>query len=462
MPPQDADSLITGLGSQQALRLVRSEGFFAEVFNSLSGPTFVTGLALWFGADEVTLGLLVALPFIAQAGQLAGPLLENRLQSRRRFVVPAFALGRLLWLVPVLLLARGGRGGMALHWLGIAALAMTVIGSAGNNGWTSWMADVVTPTQRGRVFGARTAAVTIATMTLVPLGSLWLDKMRESGREPLGHAVLAAVAAVCGCIAGLTLLRLPDAAPIPVPERDPVSLTRRLLRRRRFRRVVALFSLWNVSIGMPAAFWTVYMLKHLHMSFFLIGVHASIILGVRVFCTGHWSRLIDTVGSQRVLVGSSFGAAIIPLLWFLPSPGAIWPIWIEAVISGFFWTGFGQAAFIQPIAALASDERSRGLAFYNVLTGSAMFVASVVGGKIVNVSGMDAIHSFYALFGVTTAIRLFTSMLALRMTEPGVEMHKFLFSFYGSGMLGATGSGAPSSPEAGAAPAQARRRDRNR
>ena len=75
MPPQDADSLITGLGSQQALRLVRSEGFFAEVFNSLSGPTFVTGLALWFGADEVTLGLLVALPFIAQAGQLAGPLL---------------------------------------------------------------------------------------------------------------------------------------------------------------------------------------------------------------------------------------------------------------------------------------------------------------------------------------------------------------------------------------------------
>lgn len=435
MSTGDANILISGMGSRQALRLMRTEGFLAEVFNSLSGPTFVTGLALWFGARPFMLGLLVALPFIAQAGQLAGPLLERRLQSRRRFVVPAFAIGRLLWLVPVLLLALGIRSGTALHWLGMAALVMTVVGSAGTNGWTSWMADVVAPTQRGRVFGARTASVTLATMLLVPVGSAWLDAMRETGREPVGHAVLAAVAAVCGGLAGLTLLRLPDAAPVAVPERDPVSLTRRLWRRRRFRRVVGLFSLWNVSIGMPAAFWTVYMLRHLHMSFLLIGLHASVILAVRVLCTGHWSRLIDRVGSQRVLVGSAFGAAVIPLLWFLPSPGAIWPIWVEAVISGFFWTGFGQAAFIQPIAVLAPDERSRGLAFYNVLTGFAMFVASVVGGAIVDVSGMHAVHSFYALFGVTTAVRLFTSMLALRMTEPGVEMHKFLINFYGSGLL---------------------------
>ena len=436
MAQTPADILIVGQAPGRTLGLVRAEGFLSEVWQSLSGPTFVTGLALWFGAGPLTLGVLVALPFVAQAGQLAGPLLERKLGSRRRFVVPAFALGRALWLIPALLCLSGMRGAMALHWVALSLLVMALFSSAGVNGWTSWMADVVVPAQRGRFFGARTAAVTLATMVLVPAGGIGLDAMRAQGREGLGHGLLAAAAALAGCLGGLLLLRLPDAVPAVLAPATSESLTRRLWRRRGFRRVIALFSLWNISIGMPAAFWTVYMLHYLQMSFFLVTIHASLILGVRVLCTGLWSRLIDQVGSQRVLVASAFGAALIPLLWFLPGPGRIWPIWIEACISGFFWTGFGQSAFLQPIIVLGPEERSRGLALFNVVTGAAMFLASVLGGAVVHVTGTHAIQSYLTLFGVVTALRLCTALLALRYTEPGVAPHRFLFHFYGAAMLG--------------------------
>ena len=70
-------------------RWLLTEGFLGEVFVTLTGGVFLTGLALLLGAGPVALALLSALPFLGQVGQLAAPPLERRLGSRRRFVVPA-------------------------------------------------------------------------------------------------------------------------------------------------------------------------------------------------------------------------------------------------------------------------------------------------------------------------------------------------------------------------------------
>lgn len=329
-------SPISGLAERRALRLVRLEGFLGEVFTSLTGSAFLTGLALWLGAGPLALGLLVALPFMAQVAQLLAPILERRLQSRRRFVVPAFVLGRLLWLVPAGLAAAGWRGNDALLLAMAALFAMALIGMVGVNGWTSWMADLVPAGQRARLFGTR-----------------------------------------------------------------------------------------------------------LRMNFLLIGLHASVVLATRMLMTRWWSRAIDRVGSVRVLIGSSFGAAIVPLLWMWPTADRLWPIWVEAVISGVFWTGFNQAAFLQPLAVLAPAERSHGLALSDICTGAALFVASLLGGVVLHGFGTEIVAGqtlldatgFYVLFALSTLIRLFVAMLALRLTEPDVALHRFLFDFMGRGIL---------------------------
>ena len=234
-----------------------------------------------------------------------------------------------------------------------------------------------------------------------------------------------------GVVAAVTLARVPDAAPVPHPDSDPISLTRRLFQRRRFRQVVSLFSTWNLSIGLPAAFFTLYMLRNLGMSYFLVGLHASIILAMRMLVHRSWARAIERLGSLRVLIASSFAVALVPILWMLPTRDALWPIWLEAVYAGIFWTGFNQAAFLQPIAVLAPPERSHGLALYNVCTGTAMFVASMLGGVFLHTLGTEGSTGFFVLFGMATAIRLFVAMLALRLTEPNMSVQHFLFAFAG-------------------------------
>jgi MFS family permease len=434
MPLPSPQPIVPGMPDRTALQVIRTEAFAGELFVSLSGSTFLTGLALFLGAGPLFLGLLIALPFIAQVAQLIAPLLERHLHSRRRFVVPAFAIGRLLWLIPgaLALFAVRGTAGIALAMIATFLVAWSCM--VGVNGWTAWMADLVPAEQRARVFASRSAAVALATMIALPAGTAWLDYCRHLHREGLGHAVLAAIAATSGVIAATTLSRLPDAAPMPHPDHEAISLTRRLFQRRRFRQVVALFSAWNLSIGLPAAFFTLYMLRNLGMSYFLVGLHASIILAMRMLTHRTWARAIERTGSLRVLIASAFGVALVPLLWMLPTRDALWPIWAEAVYAGIFWTGFNQAAFLQPIAVLAPPERSHGLALYNVCTGTAMFVASMLGGVFLHALGTADATGFFFLFGTATAIRVFVAMLALRLTEPSMSVHGFLSHFVGFGM----------------------------
>lgn len=416
-------------------RWLMAEGFLGEVFVTLSSGAFLTGIALALGAGAVSLALLSALPFLAQVGQLVAPALERRLGGRRRFVVPAMAAARVLWLVPVGLAAAGLTGGLAVGLATGAMVAIGLLGMVAANGWTAWVADLVPPADRARLFGRRAWAVAVATLLAAPAGAVLLDHLSRAGRAPVAFGALGAVAAVCGVAGSLALARLPDAPPPPAAPETLRATARRLIAVPRFRRVLGLFGLWNVAVGLAAPFWTLYMLEQLRMSFFEVTLHTVIVLLVRLVVNGSWSRVIERTGSRRVLIACGFGVALVPLFWALPAPGRYWPIWCEAAFSGIVWTGFNQAAFIQPIAALPPADRSRGLAFFNVCTGAALFAAALIGGALLARLGAGARSSFMVLFFATAALRAATALLALRLTEPGRSVRAFFVSFVGDGIL---------------------------
>lgn len=416
-------------------RWMMAEGFLGEVFVTLTGGAFLTGLALVLGAGPISLALLSSLPFLAQVGQLAAPWLEHRLGSRRRFVVPATALARALWLVPAGLAAAGAAGALPVTLAVLAVLGLGLLGMVAANGWTAWVADLVPPAERARVFGRRAWAVAFATLLTAPAGALLLDHLRRQGEEGTAFGLLGTLAALCGVLAARMLQRVPDVAPPPRAPETLLATARRLGGERDFRRVVGLFSLWHVAIGLPAPFWTLYMLDRLEMSFFLITLHTVIVLAVRLMVNGAWSRVIERVGSRRVLIANGFAIAVIPLIWSVPEPGQLWPIYVEAVLSGVVWTGFNQAAFIQPMAALAPADRSRGLAVFNVCTGAALFGASLAGGAVLRALGTDLQSSFMVLFVASSLLRAATALWALRLTEPGLSLRGFFVAFVGTGIL---------------------------
>ncbi len=414
----------------------RAEGFLSELFVTLTGGAFLTGLAVVLGAGPVALALLAALPFLAQAGQLVAPWLERRLGGRRRFVVPALVGARLLWLGPVALLLAGMHGEAAVGLAIAAVFAQAGLGMVAQNGWLAWVSELVPDNEQARLFGQRAGAVALATLVASPLGAWVLDRARERGEEPSGLAMLLGAGVVAGVLGGLTLTRLPDVAPRggPAAPEAGAGTWRRLGSDPTFRRILLLFGSWNAAIGLPAPFWIYYMIERLGWSFSLVILHGCLVLAVRLLCNGWWARTLEAVGSRRVLIACGFLLALNPVWWLVASREVPWPLWCECLLSGFAWTGFNQAAFIQPIAALRPSDRSRGLALFHVTSGAALFVASLLGGAVLSFAD-EADEAFLGLFGASALLRAGVALWALRLTEPGVSVRAFFVDFVGSGML---------------------------
>ena len=397
--------------------MILVEGFFSEIFGTLTGGAFLTGLARLLGAGPLTLACVMALPVLAQLAQCVGPRLQRRLGSYRGLVVRCALTSRCLWLIPALLPLFGLHGQGALTCAMVTVFVMAAVGMVAGHGWTAWMADIVPVAMRARTFGRRTSAVSLATLLVTPAGALLLDHCRGTDAEGLSYALLGGVAVVSGCISGVVLKRLPDAKPCPSSCAHLHEFVAHLPERQSFVRVLAFFALWAMGVGLTAPFWNLYMLETLQMSFLLVCVHDALLLLVRLLVNTWWSRLIERVGTRRVLVVCALVIGLNPLIWLLPTPTNYWPVWVEAVFGGIFWTGFNQAAFIAPMRALAPDERGYGLAVLNLGTGLAQFFASVLGGLVLRTLGGASLHGFATLFMISAVLRILTGVVALRYTE---------------------------------------------
>ncbi|NIP42117.1 MAG: hypothetical protein GWN61_07155, partial [candidate division Zixibacteria bacterium] len=80
------------------------EGAFGNIFIILTGGAFLTSMGIYFGASDLEIGLLGALPFISQTAQLVAPWLIHITGNRKRITVSGFIFARQIWwlLIPLL------------------------------------------------------------------------------------------------------------------------------------------------------------------------------------------------------------------------------------------------------------------------------------------------------------------------------------------------------------------------
>jgi MFS family permease len=412
-----------GAEVRRDLRNITIEGALANVFICLTGGAFLTGMAIFFGANDFELGLLTAIPFLAQSAQLLSPVLTYRFQSRKMIAWVGSLLSRQLWwlLVPVFL-APGG-------WRLEALIAAVVVSNAANMAitpaWLSWTADIVPGRIRGRYFATRNAAIAVTTLLSAILGSLLLDWFRSGDLEGYGFASLVCLACLGGVLALYTQGKLSDPPSSEAMRQFSWRQYLRPLRDGSFRNLLTVFFVWNFAIGTSAAFFAPHMLLNLKMSFFQVGLYTAGASLVAIALNRPWGALIDRFGSKAVLTFCAVGIGITPMVWLLPRPGLVWILIPEVIYSGALWTGFNLAAFTIPLDRSPREERTPYLAVFAVVTGLAFFVASVLGGTLANACrdfsftvGGQTIVNYHLLFALSSVLRLSTVGLLMTLKEP--------------------------------------------
>jgi MFS family permease len=416
------------------------EGALANVFIVLTGGVFITGLALLLGASDFEIGVLGAIPFLAQVTQLPAAYFIDRWGNRKRITVWASVAARQIWwlAIPLLLWGWSGRLTLFLTLLAISSVAIMIA----TPGWLAWMADVVPGRLRGRVFGARAAAVAVSTVTTTVIGGVVLDHFRASGQEQLAFMMLIAVACSFALISVFLLRRVDDPTLMATKVKVNVAHLLEPLRSSRFRHLLKVFFLWNIAIGVSAVFFAPHMLTNLKMSFTQVSLYASAVSLSAVLLNKPWGKLIDRFGSRPVIAFSALGIALIPIVWLLPRPDFLWILAIEAIYTGALWAGFNLAAFNMPIACSPRGGRTAYLAVFSVVTGMAFFVASLAGGILAELwqpvhwqVGSQTVVNYHLLFAVSAILRVLAAFLFLSFHEPNEKRTPVMIQFMGYAFL---------------------------
>ena len=394
------------------------EGVAAEFVQACAGAAVATAWALHLHAGPLLLGVIWALPFLGQLLQLPVAWLMARF-DRRRVAIVGNAVARqvlvLLAALPFLPLSEAAkRVGL------VAVISLSSLGAvAGGNAWMAWMGDLVPARIRGRYFARRTALCAIgAAVSSLAVGCA-LD---AATHHKMAGPALSGLALVSWAFAAAStrLMRRqhdPRACPpsVPAPRDLAAPFTHAPS-----RRILTYQAAWNLALGLTASLTAVYMLKTLRIGFTGMAVYTATLAVARIVTMPLWGRVLDRVGARPVLVICSIGSALASALWTLAVPGRIWPVALDAVLSGALLGGQGLAAFAVPLAVGPKASRAMLLSAFVMTGGLAFGLGSIAGGAALgSLPARFPGLGVRALFAASAIGRLAAAILAYRILEPG-------------------------------------------
>jgi hypothetical protein len=409
------------------LRLSVTEGAFATVMGSLTGGVFLTGLAIAMGASRLDVGVLAALPTLANVFQIAGSFVLERRACNKALCVGALATSRLL-LLPIVAAPWLFSRSTAVSWLiGLVALSC-VLNAMGGVAWLSWIRGLVPLHERIRYLGIRNVFNTGLSMILCLAGGLLVEGWNRGHADPTQGFLLPFAIGIGAGLTGIAFMAaIPDAntAPQAIPRFR--SLMASVARETNFRRLISFYGVWQLASQMAAPFYAVYMLQHLQLPFWSVTLLMVLSNLCGISTTPFWTRMAQRFGIKPTVYAATLADAFVPLAWlFVEQPWAwlVIPIHLAGLLNAPLTVGPNNL-----VLKLAPENHGTPyIATFNAVVGPIAGFAAVLGGYLAGVFPIITAELGGVTFGGLKLVFLLSfvgrlaSLLILRhIEEPGCE-----------------------------------------
>jgi len=391
-----------------------AEGVFARSMDALTGGVVLAAFAVTLGASELEIGLLAAIPFLAQFAYVPAVFLLARTRDRRPLTVASTLVARSVLLavaaVPFLDSGLSPLSALVLLYAGYATLSM-VAGAS----WQVWVRDLVPRASFGAYFGRRMSILTAVGLAATLLAGQFVAHFSEAfpGRTVEGFAILYVVGALLG-YASSSLLAVAPSKRLPGTDPAGLSALRVPFSERNFRRVILFLSAWGFAANLALPFLAVLLLRGLGYGLDVVtGLAAASMVG-NILGFRLWAPLSDRFGNKPVLglcaslfLTSMLAVALLPKdlgAWTLAAFAILHPL-LGVATSGLDLCGNNV------VLKLAPDDRVPGyLAAASVAKALAAGFAPIVGGVLAGVAAGRAFEVRLAFGGpeeeaVVTALR---------------------------------------------------------
>ena len=383
-----AKDTLTEAEVQSGLRAVIKDGLASQVMVTFTGGAFLVAYALKLGASNVTIGLLAAIPPLAQLIQIPSIMLVERIRNRRLISMFGSASSRIFWLfiaLSPLIMPLEAR----LTLLIIAILLSGAFGAVSNSSWNSWMRDLIPQDRLGSFYSRR---MSLAIGLSIPLGlgaGLYIDYWKRfyPNYEIYGYSMLFFLGFLAGMLGVYFISSIPEPQMAPVKEK--IHFFKMILqpfKDANFKSLIMFLGSWNFAVNLAAPFFTVYMLKRLQMdmSFVIALMLLSQIMNLAFLRI--WGKFTDRFSNKSVLGVSGPLFIVCILAWTFTTLPEKYILTIPLLVAIHIFMGISTAGVTLASGNIGLKLAPKGqatafLATNSVVNSLAAGIAPILGGK---------------------------------------------------------------------------------
>jgi MFS family permease len=342
----EKDSL-TREETEKALSNMMKQGVTVQVKLTFTESIFLVGFALLLGAPNTVIGVLAAIPSIAQLLQIPAVYLIAKAGSRRRLNYITQLGNRLAILAMVVIPLLANSESALLLLIGVVAI-QALFSALGAPSWNSWLRDLVPVEEMGRFFSARMALSGVVAVVASLAGGaflgLWSDGMLDLRLR--SYSFLFFIAYLAGMAAVFYTASTPEPKTVVTQKSASFSrLVSRPFQDSNFRSLLWFSAAWSFSTGLAAPFFSVYLLSesYLNLGMPIATALTALTQLVSILFYRFWGRYTDKYSNKSILRVAVPLFLIGTFLWTFSRIAAGLMLLIPLLIFIHLLTGFSAA-----------------------------------------------------------------------------------------------------------------------
>jgi MFS family permease len=423
---------------RRSLQASSIDGVFAAIFSNLTGGVLLSNFLVDLQANSFEIGILAAIPMLANIVQPIGAWWGDRSSSRQQFCTRIYLPARLVW---VLLLV-----GIALHrqqllddrtlaiWTMLVVALSHIFAGLGSPTWLSWMAALVPRQLRGRYFGIRNTAANLTSLIVVAIAG-FLVANYPSG-ELVGFAIALGIGIAAGIISIICQSQMVDVNPqerlisVSQTESHPTPSALEIVAQsesaiatigqdRHFQGFLWCLGAWTFALNLSAPFFNLYLLQDLSIDVGWVTLYNSLTSVANLALLIPFGRWSDRIGHRLPLLVMGLVMTVLPLLWLGVGKDSF-SLWLGLPLL-FMLNGGATAAIdlcINNLQLEIAHDRHQSQYF-----GIAAAIAGITGAAGTVVGGgldlLDALGGLTGLFVISSILRLLALIPLLLLQHEG-------------------------------------------
>lgn len=316
------------------------------------GTAVFTGFVLYLGATDAQVAYFVSIASLASIGQIISSLIAPRIKHKKRFV---FIVGMFemclrfaIVLAPLLL-----DGASTILFVGVMLGLALCCGHTVSPIYNDWLATIIPQDIRARFISRQTMANLLSGMAAAFAAGKYIDLFTEETRYAAFFTAFT-IATVLGISGYINLMRVPFRENIS----DAPSNMLTAFRDTPFLKLLTFFLLWNFALGISSPFYSVFMLKTLHIDYATVAIFNSLFMGAMVIGYRILGGLVDRYGGKAILQILVPPCVLMPVLWVFNKTDFYYFIPLAMTLSGLIHAGI-LVSVNAILFGLLSDGRNK-------------------------------------------------------------------------------------------------------